>query len=43
MMKIRRKQRKRSESDLKPFGRLKSAEKRSIVKWKKNAKKCVRR
>ena len=43
LMKIRRKQRKRNENDKKQFGKLKSAEKKSIVKWKKNAKKCVRR
>jgi hypothetical protein len=42
-MRIRRRQRKRRESDRKPSEKLKIAEKKSIVRWKKSVRKCVRR
>lgn len=42
-MRIRRRQKKKRENDWKQFVKLRSAEKRSIARWKKNEKKCVRR
>lgn len=43
LMMIRRRQKKQNENDWKPSERLKNAEKRSTVKWKKNERRCVKK
>lgn len=40
---IRRRRKKKRENVKKLFERRKTAEKKSIVRWKKNAKKCARK
>lgn len=43
LMRIRRRQKKKRENVKRLFERRKTAEKKSIVRWKKNARKCARK
>lgn len=40
---IRRRQRRQNANDWKPSEKPRSAEKRSIVRWRKNERKCVKK